>query len=438
MRSEARFSAAIELLDVAVEEIINGGAALDVVSHRYFNERRYAGSSDRRAIKNQVFGVMRDLELVIWALREADAEITGRNIFLCLSAWSGAEELEVYGAGRYGPAAITPDERNFLWTLPEKADAPEWARTNCPQFVEKSLRSRFGARFREEMEALNKRAPLNIRVNLMTARTEQIESMFTKAEMTFRHSRWLPECLKSGPINLTQSSAFKNGRFEIQDESSQIGARLVNAKPGQHVLDLCAGAGGKSLAVSVSMKGKGFLYACDIYADKLKETARRAKRALAKNIETLCLPSESDPKRASYLKHFADRMDRIILDVPCSGSGTWRRSPDLRIRLNEDSLHQVLAEQKALLDESVAMLKAGGRLVYMTCSILPQENEDQVMAFLAHHKGIRLLDYKKVWRELGLEADAPISRSTMDECLQLTPASHGCDGFFVAIFERSS
>ncbi len=228
-------------------------------------------------------------------------------------------------------------------------------------------------------------------------------------------------------------NAFQAGHFEIQDEAAQIAALLVDARRGMVVLDLCAGAGGKSLAMAARMSNSGTIHAYDVDKGRLGEIDKRAKRAGVNMVFARVIPEGGE--RAKIFGDFRVGLDRVVLDVPCSGTGTWRRNPEARWRLTPEMLAANRDRQRGLLKEGAALVKPGGRLVYMTCSILSDENKDRADAFLAEHDGFRALDYRDVWKQVG-GVNVPESACGDGPYLALTPAMHGTDGFFVAIFER--
>ena len=234
---------------------------------------------------------------------------------------------------------------------------------------------------------------------------------------------------------LQSSRAFVEGLIEIQDEAAQLASHLVDAKPGQQILDLCAGGGGKSLAVAGHMDNKGQIFATDINKRRLASFKERAKRADMHNLQTQEL-EEQGKERKKWLGRREGHMDRVIVDVPCSGTGVWRRSPDLRWRLSPESLEKFVVTQKSLLVEGAACVKPFGRLIYMTCSLLVEENEAVVDEFLASNSDFRSLDWRTVWKDVMSDVSQPNSASLKENYLQLTPSRHGCDGFFVAILER--
>ena len=216
------------------------------------------------------------------------------------------------------------------------------------------------------------------------------------------------------------------GEVEIQDEGSQLVAALVEARPGDRVVDFCAGAGGKTLALATQMENRGHVIACDVSAGRLKRAVQRFRRAGLHNIETRLLTSETD----QWVKRHKGGFDRVLVDAPCSGTGTWRRNPDARWRATEPGLSKLLAQQAAILASAARLVKPGGRLVYATCSMLPVENEVQIAAFLAAHPAFRVVPLR--------DTALPRIPSAHPDYLSLTPARHGTDGFFAAVMRREA
>ncbi len=440
MRREARLEAAIEILDIVVKEAKADGHSVPQVLRYYFKGKRYAGSGDRRAIADTVFEILRHVILLEWAINEAGGEATGRMLLIAEVSWSGGDLPLIFGAGRYGPAPLTDEERGIMWALPEKADAPEWAKHNCPEWMEEPLRKRFGETFNQEMDILDSRAPFIGRVNTLRATDVDVAKALTDIDITCRISSRTPHCVFLSSSRVTNLDIYLNGGLEIQDQSSQIASFLVAAKPGHKVLDLCAGGGGKSLAVAATMKNEGEIIATDINPKRIHELGIRAKRAGVSIIEAKEISKDNAFYRDEVLVALKDSQDRVILDVPCSGSGTWRRSPELRLRMTRERVDKIITTQRNLLHEGADCVKIGGRLIYMTCSILPDENEEQVKWFLddMNKDGEKwvLVPYKFVWQDAGIMSEPRQTISYIPECLQLSSARHESNGFFTAIFER--
>jgi len=230
-------------------------------------------------------------------------------------------------------------------------------------------------------------------------------------------------------VPLGNLAVFEQGFVEVQDESSQIAALLADARPGMRVVDFCAGAGGKTLALAAQMQNRGKLVACDVASWRLDRAGQRLRRAGISNVERRSLSSERDP----WVKHHAKSFDRVVVDAPCLGIGSWRRNPDGKWRATPDDLAELVPRQRDILASAARLVKPGGRLIYVTCSLLREENEAQAEEFLGSYPDFALYPMARAWEEtIGGQSPAG------NDYLRLTPARHGTDGFFVAIFERRS
>jgi 16S rRNA (cytosine967-C5)-methyltransferase len=392
MKPAARLQSAIELLDAIIVAARDGGASADQLAKRFFAERRYAGSKDRRAVRDLVWSAIR---------RFGERPANARAAFIAM-ADDNAELAALFDGSDYGPSAIGPNEPRASGGL-----LPEWILPYFAELVDET-----------ERDALLGRAPLDLRVNVLKTAREAVAAEFHQAEVLPQSPSALRlptgQAVDSHPMIL-------DGLVEIQDLGSQLIVDACAAKPGMTVLDLCAGAGGKTLGLASYMKGKGRLIASDTNRTRLDQLRPRANRAGALEIETLLLNPHKETVMLTDLK---GGCDVVLIDAPCSGSGTWRRNPETRWRLNPARLAQVIATQANLLDIGTEMVASGGHLVYAVCSLLDDEGRGQVAAFLNRHDG---------WR-----ADVvalPAGRAHGDGIL-LTPHSDGTDGFFFARLQK--
>jgi len=412
----------------------------DTITAQYFRSRRYIGSKDRRAVSDMAYGVLRAYGQLSYLAARLDIKDSARSRVMLWAAVNGIDAAEFCDGSAYAPPRLSSDE-TAAWQQATKlsadfsaGDIPEAARLNVPDWAEPGLRTRFGDKFADAARALNSQAPFDIRINTLKAQAPPEDlgdwTARPRIKTAFR---------ATGHLRVTDHPAYRSGVFDIQDEAAQIGSALVAVRPGMAVLDLCAGAGGKSLAVAAEMQNSGTVTACDINRKRLGGVMPRAARAGASCITTKLLNSTGED-RQRFLDGIAGSMDRVIVDAPCSGAGTWRRSPEQRWRYSRSALADFTAVQLALLQEGAAAVKTGGRLVYMTCSVLEDENEAVVARFLDASPGFRLMNYRDVWQTctvLGTALDlVPETLSTRSEMLQLAPHIHDCDGFFVAILER--
>jgi 16S rRNA (cytosine967-C5)-methyltransferase len=302
---------------------------------------------------------------------------------------------------------------------------PPAVRFEIPEWLLPRLHARFGERLATEINALAGEAPLDLRVNLLKGARDDALALLRAEGRAVAPTPLSPWGLRlSGRQAVTTGAAFQSGLVEIQDEGSQLVAALVGARPGMRVVDYCAGAAGKTLALAMTMENRGHIVACDVSEPRLDGAVRRLRRANAHNVERhLIEPGDKWSKRR------ARGFDRVLVDAPCTGIGTWRRNPDARIRLTEGDLHELVAKQSAILESAAPLVRSGGRLVYATCSMLTEENEDQVTAFLSRHADFTLVPAAQAW---ALPDRPPFDGAF----LTLTPARNGTDGFFGAVLER--
>ncbi|MBI1179629.1 MAG: MFS transporter [Alphaproteobacteria bacterium] len=424
MRPGARIQAVIDLAGAVGQAARAGGAPADVILRDYFRPRRYAGSKDRRAVADLLFAVLRRRVELDWRLdADADARLAVL-LHLCLEGETVQRLAALFAGDDHAPAPPSADEAAALEAAARRDlyHAPAWARLNFPEWLQPSFERRFGDRLEAEMAALDGRAPLDLRVNTLRGTVEQALAALPGASQ----GGLLATALRLPPgHDISHEAIYLKGVVEIQDEASQAGAALAGAAPGLQVLDLCAGGGGKALAMAARMASRGQIFAYDADPKRLERMRPRAKRAGATNIQYV--------RAAAALPA---GMDRVVLDVPCSGTGTWRRSPELRTRLTPDRLEGLVRLQDELLDRGAALVGPGGRLVYMTCSLLPEEDEDRVAAFLDRNGGFRAVPYGDAWP--AEEGAPPATLSAVPDYLVLSPASHRTDGFFVAVLQRSN
>jgi 16S rRNA (cytosine967-C5)-methyltransferase len=337
---------------------------------------------------------------------------------------------------RHAPEPLSEAERAGLEReLP--ADAPPYVRGDYPEWLHPEFERAFGAKAAEEGAALARRAPVDLRVNTLKADRDKVlkalrrfESKPTPHSPVGVHIEQAEGPGKSPHVEAEPGHG--KGWYEVQDEGSQVATLLAGAEPRKQVIDLCAGAGGKTLALAALMENTGQLYAYDSDRLRLRPIFERLKRAGVRNVQVL------PPGDREALTKLAGKMDLVLIDAPCSGSGVWRRRPDAKWRLSSAMLEARRGEQKAVLDESAGLVKPGGRLAYITCSVLPSENRDQVESFLARHPQFKLIAWPELWQR-SLPGTAPVpSADGSGETLLMTPRDHGTDGFFVAAMQRSN
>ncbi|MCX7338797.1 MAG: RsmB/NOP family class I SAM-dependent RNA methyltransferase [Alphaproteobacteria bacterium] len=427
MRPEARIQSAIDLLDRILQE---SEVPADRIAQDYFRHNRYIGSHDRNSVGDLVYRVLRNYPQLAWLDTDSNAR---RAVLLHLYRHEDhdvAKLKETFCGGQYNPSPLTPGEINLLQRSSEATDMPLWASLSIPEWLCSHFEDSFGAdSFQNEITALNNKATVDLRVNSLR-NTRQIVLELLQAE----NIPAIPTPFSPLGIRLLTRVPFgnhplwKDGTLEAQDEGSQMISLLCDAKPGMVVLDYCAGAGGKSLAMAASMNNKGRLVATDIFDWRLNRAKERFKKAGIDNTECRLLTEEK-----GWLKRQQGKFDRVLVDVPCSGTGTWRRNPDLKIRFQEQDLLEIIQKQQEIMTAAAKMVKLGGRLIYATCSLLRSENHRQIETFISNNPEFSLIPIQDVWQEV-LGSDCP-SEGPM---LQLTPAQHNMDGFFVAVMKKTA
>jgi 16S rRNA (cytosine967-C5)-methyltransferase len=429
MKTGARIAAAIEIVaDIGTRHRPASEALSD-----WGKAHRFAGSGDRAAIGNLVFDVLRR--------RASRAAIMGSDTPRAVVLASAAEALGISPAdlashvdgSQHAPSLLTADEAAALDRgLP--ADAPAHVRADVPDWMAPSFARAFGEGWVIEGAALATRAPVDLRVNRLKAERDKVIRTFAAdGAMATPYAPWgvrLPA--RAGATrtpNVEADPGHGKGWFEVQDEGSQIAAALAGAGPRLQVMDLCAGAGGKTLALAAEMQNTGQIYAYDTDKHQLRPIFERLKRAGVRNAQVLA------PGNTGELEPLAGRFDVVFVDAPCTGSGVWRRRPDSKWRVRPESLVRRTEDQRAVLDLARPLVKPGGRIVYVTCSVLPEENIDQVDAFLARAPEFSVEPWTEAWRrQLGSD---PVATATVGPTLQLSPGRHGTDGFFIAILVRA-
>jgi 16S rRNA (cytosine967-C5)-methyltransferase len=390
MTPQARVQAGIEILDAVIAAARNKGAPADRIIADWFRPRRYAGSKDRRAVR----------ELVYAAIRQCgEVPVSGRAAMLRVAEGDPAL-ASLFDGSRHAPAPVVPGE-----PVASGGTAPGWlAGALAASGVDAAGQA-----------ALLQRAPVDIRINSLKAALAVLPE---PGEPTIApHARRFPP-----DTNVEQWPAYQAGAIEVQDAGSQLVCGAVAARPGEAVVDLCAGAGGKTLALAAAMDNQGRLLACDADRARLSRLMPRAERAGVTIAETRLLDGG---REAAALADWAGRADAVLVDAPCSGTGTWRRNPESRWRLTPTEVARLAALQQRLFDLAATLVRPGGRLVYVVCSLLDAEGADQVAGFLGRHPA---------WRAVVPPLGAGERRG---DGLRLTAQFDECDGFFVARLERS-
>ncbi|MCE1237107.1 MAG: RsmB/NOP family class I SAM-dependent RNA methyltransferase [Hyphomicrobiales bacterium] len=435
MKTGGRLQAAIEVLD----DVETRRRPLADALKDWGLAHRFAGSGDRLAIGSLAFDALRRKASL--AHRMGDASSRAAVLATFVETWGeGVAALEAALADPHAPKPLTKAERARLALDPEAAlaDAPDAVRADLPDWLVPSLAAMWGERLVEEGRALAGRAPVDLRVNRLKG--DRAAALAALAGLSPVETPLSPVGLRlpeggptTKPPHVPSEAAYQDGLVEIQDEGSQLAALVAGARPGERVLDLCAGGGGKSLALAAEMGNRGKIFAYEVDKRRFGDFRDRASRAGASLVEL----RPPQPK-ADVLGDLEGSIDCVFVDAPCTGTGTWRRRPDAKWRLRPNALDARMKDQDAVLDEAVRFVKLGGRIVYVTCSILMEENEDRVAAFLGRHAGFRLVDPTA---RLGSDLAARLApfvapRAGLGPCLRLSPATADTDGFFAAVLER--
>jgi 16S rRNA (cytosine967-C5)-methyltransferase len=429
----ARLSAAIEVLaDIEARR----RPAADVLKD-WGHSHRFAGSGDRAAIAGLVYDALRRKSSAAWLMGEDSPRAALIGMLHRERGLDGAAIATLFSGARYAPEPLTEGETSAL-ASGALADAPAHVRGDYPEWLDAHLARVFGDERAAEGAALASRAPLDLRVNTLAAERES--TLPKLAHLGAQPTRWSPTGLrirlaadaKSPAIHAEPS--YRKGEIEIQDEGSQLAALFAGAEPGEQVIDLCAGAGGKTLALAATMENHGQIYATDTDKRRLVAIHERIARAGARNIQVRTPRGSTD-----VLTDLKSRADLVLIDAPCTGTGTWRRNPDAKWRIRPGALKERIREQEAALERAVPLVKPGGRIAYVTCSVLAEENGDQVRAFAARHPDFSVEKPGNVINLLG-ERVYLFGRAVLisDEGLLMTPLRTDTDGFFVSLMRRSA
>lgn len=398
----------------------------DSVVSRYFRDHRNLGPRERATLAETAYTVLRK-----------------KTLFESLArSGSGPKERRMAILGFHGPRNFLKSalsEQEIKWVDDCDAIQPEELmaqhRHNLPQWMADALQAQVGDQFEALAASMLEAAPLDLRVNALSAKRDAVQKELAKAGIKAEATPYSPWGLRiADKPALTRLEAFQEGRIEVQDEGSQLLALLLDAKRGEMVVDFCAGAGGKTLAIGAQMRNTGRLYAFDVSAHRLEALKPRLARSGLSNVHPAALAHERDER----VKRLSGKIDRVLVDAPCSGLGTLRRNPDLKWRQDQTAITELNAKQTAILDSAARMVKSGGRLVYATCSVLPEENEHVAQAFQAAHPDFVPMDAGEVLAQLKVDNAATLCAGgeTGTQYVRLWPHAHQTDGFFAAVWQR--
>ncbi|MGN6389034.1 MAG: RsmB/NOP family class I SAM-dependent RNA methyltransferase [Burkholderiaceae bacterium] len=406
-------------LEAVLRELLNFSGPADGVLSRYFREHPKLGARERGAIAEAAYGVLRNKAMYTNFSESGAGSAMRRLALIGLTDAFGAEAI----------GGLSEQETQWLEQIGriDRQTLPVSLRANLPAWLLERLIAQFG---KEEAlafaDAVNRPAPLDLRANALKATRDEVMAALTAIPVTAELMRWAPNGVRVlGKPVLQNLPLFQAGGFEVQDEGSQLLSQLVGARRGEMVVDFCAGAGGKTLALGAAMRSTGRLYAFDVSEKRLAKLKPRLARSGLSNVHPALIAHENDAK----VKRLSGKIDRVLVDAPCTGLGTLRRNPDMKWRQTEATVAEMTAKQGAILEGASRLVKPGGRLVYGTCSVLNEENDAVVERFLAAHPDFALVPADDVLAEQKIDLQT-------GRYLQLLPHRHQTDGFFAAVLER--
>ena len=426
MQAPAQLQAVIELLD----EISDRAYPADRTMANYFKQRRYIGSKDKAIISEYFYTILRNKLSFSYLLSEAGIPANSRRFAAVLLRHLGLKTKDYFNGQGHGPKPLSESDAAAISSIDFAVlnDAPLNVKLNVPEWLQEDLQNSLGGLYESEMAASNEQATTDIRINTLKSTVKQVSHFLDKVNLTPQRTPISPWGLRFDKrVALFGTQAFKDGWIEVQDEGSQLLGLVSKVKPSQKVVDFCAGAGGKTLAMAAMMQNKGTIYACDVHSKRLEQLTKRTRRAGVHNVRTHVLSSEND----KWVKKHQQVADVVLIDAPCSGTGTWRRSPDSRWNLTQSDLQNLIETQSSILRSAKRLVKPGGVLLYATCSLLKDENEKQVERFLSNHEDFKLIpDY---FNEFDFDSNL---LDVNDSSLRTYPGKTGTDGFFLAALQK--
>jgi 16S rRNA (cytosine967-C5)-methyltransferase len=421
-------SQVIESLAYLLGELLQFEGPADATMSRHFKADRQLGSRDRSIVAEAAFDALRRLASLRWIMQTADPARAHRLAAMIVLA-------RQYGIDSLPPRAMRGDERAVRSAVDFKmGHAPVAIQSEVPVWMYRLAETQYPD-VRQLFAAMTVPAALDLRVNSFKADRDTVLAELRAptrlhAPLHAEPTRYSPDGIRlAEKPPLTRWPLYKDGHVEVQDESSQLVARLVAPKRGEMIVDFCAGAGGKTLALGALMRSTGRIYAFDIHARRLAGLGPRMARSGLSNIHPAAIASENDPR----VKRLIGKIDRVLVDAPCSGSGTLRRNPDLKWRFDDSELQRLRGIQASVLASASRLVKPGGRLVYATCSVLQQENQDQIAAFLEAHPQFEAVNAAEVLASQGIQVE---HADRFAPYFVMLPHLHGTDGFFSAVLQR--
>ncbi|MEI8295744.1 MAG: RsmB/NOP family class I SAM-dependent RNA methyltransferase [Alphaproteobacteria bacterium] len=428
MTPASRIQASIEL----ISSVISQTYPADTIITHYFRSNRYIGSKDRRQVSSYTYGCLRHYFQLQWGLGKHSTPRLLVFLFVLLEdKWQLHDLQNACDSNPYHPQPLSTKEsatlKKALARL--KGPLPPDVELNIPAWSLGLFQEAFGDTHALEVESLSESASFDLRVNTLKTTRDAVMKSLDEDNIP-----GIPTPLSPLGVRLAERRPlpahplWRNGWVEVQDEGSQLVSLLVGAKPQETVLDLCAGAGGKTLALGATMLNKGHIVAMDISEKRLERARERLRRAGVHNTEFRAI----DAAGQRWLARQSKRFDRVLIDAPCSGSGTWRRNPDLKLRFQESDLEEIMGKQAYLLAQAIPLIRPGGYLIYVTCSLFTCENQQQIADFLEKNAEFTAVPMAQVWEE-NLGTPYPSANPLY---LQLTPHQHNCDGFFMAVLRK--
>lgn len=418
-------SLVVDELGKALRKILKLDGPADVLMSLYFKEAKHLGPRERTIIAEAIYFTMRHLSMITWRMGTVKPTRAPRLTGLLTLAMQ-------YGLGSLNPQLLGK-EKNTLENMlrPKATDAPKEVQAEVPKWLYDKLVVQY-TDHKALFNALQQGAPLDLRVNSIKASPEEVIKELEEHGVHAERGSYSPDCVRlTTKPALTQWPIYKEGKVEVQDEGSQLIARLLQPRRGEMICDFCAGAGGKSLAIGALMRSTGRIYAFDVNEKRLRDIKPRMRRAGLSNLYPAVIRNEID----NHIKRLYGKIDRVLVDAPCSGTGTYRRNPDLKWRFGESELERLNMLQKSILASAAKMLKPSGRLVYSTCSVLNQENQGVIEEFLAAHPDFELLDAYEILQKQGIEF-SEFHKKRFGKYFVMLPQLNGTDGFFAAVLAK--
>ena len=435
MKPTSLTTAIIEILD----SINNSKIPADRIISFWNKNNRYAGSKDKSFITESIYNILRNKGQIEWWVKYLDCNISARTIIICYYHFTNQDVKNMFNdsKNKYAPCPISSKELKFLekfqkYNSINHKEMPIHDKLNISEYLYNKFFEFYAEQTPQVLSALNTEANIDIRVNNLKSDTEQVAKELEEQGIETTKLPILSNGLRLNKrFALSSLKTFKNGFFEIQDCGSQIVSKLINAKKGDKIVDFCAGAGGKTLAMADDMKNTGRIIYCDVSEKRLDRASIRLRRGGVNNAEKRLLSSEKDKWIKRRNERFSGGFDKVVVDAPCSGTGTWRRNPDQKWRTDEQTINELCVLQESILKSSSRLVRPGGKLIYITCSLLKDENESQVDKFLDNNKDFHLCDINNTWFDTFEQKNI-----SDDKTLRITAHQNNSDGFFMAILER--